>query len=129
RLLRRAQSGRAGSMRPLRAAAILVVLAAGLAVVAGAGGTGRALGQSECTGDVVPPPPAPAGERLRFGITPGGRAGSLGPPVPVTPGTRAQTLDALRRLRAPGGQLVLRLNRFFWSDGKKGFHRFLRRAT
>jgi hypothetical protein len=49
--------------------------------------------------------------------------------VPVTPGTRAQTLAALRRLRPPGGPLVLRLNRFFWSEGRDGFRRYLRRAT
>jgi hypothetical protein len=47
----------------------------------------------------------------------------------VTPGTRAQTLAALRALRAPGAPFVLRLNRFFWSLRERGFRQFLRRAT
>src|SRR4029079_15153376 len=50
------------------------------------------------------------------------------PPVPVTPGTKAQTLAALRGLRPPDGPFVLRLNRFFWSLRSDGFHKFLRRA-
>jgi hypothetical protein len=116
-------------MRCARGTAVLLVGACAIAGVLSVPAPDRARGQGSCTGDLVPPEPTPAGERLRFGITPGGRAGSLGAPVPVTPGTRKQTLAALRRLRPPGGTLVLRLNRFFWSDGREGFHRFLRRAT
>jgi hypothetical protein len=116
-------------MRPLLAAAGLVLGVLALAQLGTAPVPEQALGQQACTGDIVPPSPAPAGARLRFGITPAGRAGALGPPVPVTPGSRPQTLDALRRLRPPRGALVLRLNRFFWSEGSEGFRRFLRRAT
>ena len=36
-----------------------------------------------------------------------------------------RTHAALDRLRAPGRPFVLRLNRFFWSDGEAGFRRYL----
>jgi len=68
------------------------------------------------------------GPRVRFGLTPAGEAGALGPVVPVTPISRERTLAALARLKAPGRPLVLRLNRFFWSERSAGFRRFLRRA-
>src|SRR4051812_48813947 len=79
----------------------------------------------------APPPPclgdpsadgvvAKPGPRLRFGITPAGEAGAVGPPVPVTPGTKAETLAALRRLRPPGRPVGLRLKRFFWLLGAPG---------
>ena len=61
-----------------------------------------------------------------MGITPAGRAGAVGPPVPLTPIDQDRTLAALRRLRPPDGAFVLRLNRFFWSDGWKGIHHFSR---
>jgi hypothetical protein len=61
---------------------------------------------------------------LRFGLTPAGEAGSIGPPVPLTPIDMSKTLDALARLRPPGAPFVLRLNRFFWSDGRRGIRRF-----
>ncbi|HKG36033.1 MAG TPA: hypothetical protein VKA89_06300 [Solirubrobacterales bacterium] len=107
--------------------------AALLAAVALAGlteGEGPAQAQEICTGDTsaagVPVRPGP---RVRFGITPAGTAGALGTPVPVTPGTRAETLRALARLRAPRRPFVLRLNRFFWSLRQAGFRKYLRRAT
>ena len=68
------------------------------------------------------------GPRVRFGLTPAGVAGALGPVVPVVPISKRKTLAALRKLKAPGKPLVLRLNRFFWSEGRKGFRRFKRRA-
>ena len=84
---------------------------------------------SPCLGDPsadgVPVKPGP---RLRFGITPAGEAGAIGAPVPVTPGTKAQTLAALRALRPPQAPFVLRLNRFFWSLRAGGFQKFLRRT-
>jgi hypothetical protein len=61
-----------------------------------------------------------------MGIGPAGRAGAVGPPVPLTPVDQGKTLDALRRLRPPYGPFALRLNRFFWSDGRKGIRHFLR---
>jgi len=61
-----------------------------------------------------------------MGINPAGRAGALGPPVPLTPIDYAKTLAAVRRLAPAQGPFVVRLNRFFWSDGEKGIHHFLK---
>ena len=81
---------------------------------------------SVCLGDLtaanVPQRPGPP---LRFGITPAGEAGALGPAVPVVPGTHQQDLAALAQLRpANGAPFVIRLNRFFWSEGDAGVDRF-----
>ncbi len=90
---------------------------------------GDAAGAGPCLGDTDPGAVAvkPGHSPLRFGITPGGQAGALGPGVTVTPGDHAKTLAALAKLR-PEAPFVLRLNRFFWSRGDGGFQAFLRRA-
>jgi hypothetical protein len=117
-------------MPPFRVRIAAVVLSASLAGVLAFDGGPRAVAQGVCLGDpTAAGVPVQPGPRVRFGLTPAGVAGALGPPVPVTPGTRAQTLDALARLRARGRPLVLRLNRFFWSLRRAGFRKFLRRAT
>src|SRR5215208_1069359 len=71
------------------------------------------------------PPPLSAGERpLRLGIFPlaAGSAGAAqAQPAPEDP---AKALAALQRLRPPGRELVLRLNRMFWADGDAGLGRF-----
>jgi len=81
-----------------------------------------------CTGDVtadgVPREPGPA---LRMGITPAGEAGAIGS-APLIPIDRRKTLEALARLRPSRAPFVLRLNRFFWSDGNQGLRRFLHLA-
>jgi hypothetical protein len=80
-----------------------------------------------CTGDTdadaVQRKPGP---RLRFGIGPLVQAGQIGatPATPV-PERPARTHEALAQLRPPGGPFVLRLNRFFWSDGEAGIRRYL----
>ena len=66
------------------------------------------------------------GRHLRMGINPAGRAGAIGPPIPLTPIDYSKTLAALRKLRPKEGPFVLRLNRFFWSDGQKGIRHFLK---
>lgn len=66
-----------------------------------------------------------SGPRLRFGITPAGEAGALGPAVQAVPDDPPRTLAALAELRPVGGPFVLRLNRFFWSEGEAGIQRFL----
>jgi len=80
-----------------------------------------------CTGDTsaagVPQKPGPA---LRVGITPRVQAGQVGPvPAQAVSEDPAKTLAALALLRPSGGPLVVRLNRFFWSDGEAAFKQFL----
>ena len=72
-------------------------------------------------------PPAPTRHALRFGITPGVQTGQLGTGAvpPRLPEDPAQTLSALGRLKAANGPFVLRLHRFFWSEGEEGVRRFL----
>src|SRR5215212_3644508 len=66
--------------------------------------------------------PSPDKRPLRFGITPGVQTGQLGSGAipPRLPEDPAKTLDALGRLRSPNSPFVLRLHRFFWSDGEQG---------
>jgi hypothetical protein len=87
-----------------------------------------AFAQSPCTGAVdstgVPIKPGPA---IRFGITPQAQTGQLGtgaapPHVPEDPDKQIAALD---KLKPADGPLVLRLHRFFWSDGEAGIARFL----
>jgi hypothetical protein len=98
-----------------------------LVLIGFAAPTAQAQSDSACVGDTdadaVPREPGP---RLRFGIGPLVQAGQIGltpaPPVPEQP---ARTHEALAQLRPPGGPFVLRLNRFFWSDGEAGIRRYL----
>lgn len=86
----------------------------------------RARAQVPCVADTsVAGVPELPGPRIRFGITPAGEAGALGPPVPPVPDDPAKTLAALERLRPKRTPIALRLNRFFWSLGEAGFQRFL----
>ena len=104
---------------------LLALLIAGLAPGPGA----PAQVPQPCVGDLsADGVKALPGPRVRFGLGPAGVAGALGPPVAVTPLSKPKTLAALRRLKAPGKPLVLRLNRFFWSERRAGFRKFLRRA-
>ena len=66
------------------------------------------------------------GPPLRFGIGPLAQAGQIGPtPAPAVPEQPARADAALDRLRPARGPFVLRLNRFFWSDGEDAFRRYL----
>ncbi len=111
-------------MRLIWPATLLLVLMVAVAA-------GPAAAQSDnvnCVGETDPAKlghtPGPA---LRFGITPGVQTGQLGtgPVPPRLPEDPARQLEALSRLRAPGSPFVLRLHRFFWSDGEPGVQRFL----
>jgi hypothetical protein len=104
----------------LAAAAIVAVILAPTEVSAQAPAPACPGAKTSATGQWAPP--------LRFGITPAGEAGSIGPPVPLTPIDMGKTFSALNRLRPPRAPFVLRLNRFFWSDGERGIHRFARLA-
>jgi hypothetical protein len=69
------------------------------------------------------------GPLLRFGIGPLPQAGQIGgSPAPAVPEQPQRTHAYLGELRPPGGPFVLRLNRFFWSDGEEGFRRYLELA-
>ena len=103
------------------------VLAATLPAAARAQSDDQCFG--ETSADNVPQKPGPA---LRFGITPGVQTGQLGtgPQPPRTPEDPAQQVAALHKLVPPGQDtpFVLRLHRFFWSDGEQGIQRFLELA-
>src|SRR5215212_5008816 len=76
-----------------------------------------------------PPPVTSRAHALRFGITPqlAGSAGSTqGEAVPEDP---AKTVAALHRLEPKRRHLVLRLNRLFWSDGRRASSASPRRST
>jgi hypothetical protein len=72
-------------------------------------------------------PPSPDKRPLRFGITPGVQTGQLGggAVAPRLPEDPAKPLDALGRLKPADAPFVLRLHRFFWSDGEQGVRDFL----
>jgi len=109
-------------VRRMWLAPVLVAAASAWAPSAAAqsGGSGPCLG--EPPGASVPQLPGPA---LRFGITPGAVAGQVGAPASAKPEDAAATDRALAELRPPHGPFVLRLNRFFWSDGEAGITHFL----
>jgi hypothetical protein len=81
---------------------------------------------TDCLTATPPSPTAPA-NALRFGITPQA-AGSAGPTQgDVAPENESKAVKALQRLEPNRRQLVLRLNRLFWSDGQAGIDRFAER--
>src|SRR4051794_19034354 len=87
-----------------------------------------AAGDPDCTASYVPAHLA-APHPLRFGIDPelAGSAGtSQGQVKPENPRRRAA---ALRALRPRGRELVLRVNRLFWSAGEPGLKRFARKVA
>jgi hypothetical protein len=78
---------------------------------------------------LVPGSASAAPPPLRFGIGPLVQAGQAGgSPAPAVPEQPARTNAALAQLRPPGRPFVLRLNRFFWSDGEAAMRRYLRLA-
>lgn len=89
-------------------------------------GSSHGSGSSDpyCTGSYGGAP-ARAAAPLRFGIDPG-IAGSSVAQLPSVPDNPARDLTALKALRPRGRQLVIRLNRLFWSDGNSGIASFKR---
>jgi hypothetical protein len=102
--------------------------AGGRSVVAGALAAAAFLpcGQSAYAACLAPGalPAAKPPHALRFGITPqlAGSAGAV--QEPVAPEDPAKVVTALNELRPPGRDLILRLNRMFWSDGQAGLDRY-----
>jgi hypothetical protein len=111
----------------VKAAAVLIAALVTVLALASAPGAAAQSGPPACVGDTeadaVPRRPGP---RLRFGITPLVQAGQIGAqPAPAVPEQPARTNAALALLRPAGAPFVLRLNRFFWSDGEAAFRRYL----
>jgi hypothetical protein len=77
---------------------------------------------ADCTGSYGGAAPH-AGARVRFGIDPG-IAGSAGAQLPSVPDDPARDLTAVKALHPGARQLVVRLNRLFWSDGQSGIAAF-----
>jgi hypothetical protein len=74
-----------------------------------------------------PPPPDEEPHPIRFGNTPL-TAGSVGPPgAQEEPVPRDAELDmgGMLNLRPPGKELVVRMNRMFWADGREGIDRYI----
>lgn len=68
------------------------------------------------------------GPPLRLGIDPG-LAGSAGASqLPAVPDNPARDLAAVKSLAVPGRELVVRLNRLFWSAGQGGIDTFRKRV-
>jgi len=88
----------------------------------------RAASDPYCTGSYGGAPPRP-GPPLRFGIDPGLAGSAGGVQLPATPDETARDLAAVRALAVPGKELVVRLNRLFYSDGQAGIDAFRRLAT
>jgi hypothetical protein len=64
-----------------------------------------------------------------MGITARVQAGQFGTPAAeAKPEDVGKTMAALDKLRGPGSEFVVRLNRFFWADGESAFKQFLAEA-
>lgn len=102
---------------------LLVALVALIGAAPAAAQGGSCFGQTDADA-VDQKPGAPP---LRFGITPGAQTGQFFTAAvpPRTPEDPAKQIAGLDGLRAPNAPFVLRLHRFFWSDGEEGVRRFL----
>jgi hypothetical protein len=97
-----------------------------LAVLAGLAGAGSArAADPNCLGSYGGGTPQ-RGAPLRFGVDPGLAGSAGGVQAPSAPDDPARDLSALQALRPSGKQLVVRLNRLFWSDGQAGIDAFRR---
>lgn len=77
-----------------------------------------------CTGSYGAAPPR-VGGLLRMGIDPGIGGSAGGVQFPSTPDDQAKDLAGVKALAVRGRQLVVRLNRLFWSDGQSGINTFI----
>jgi hypothetical protein len=101
-----------------------------LSVIAGLGAAAPPAGGSSsdpyCTGSFGSAAPS-AGSPLRFGVDPGIAGSAGGVQLPSTADDPAKDLAGVKALGPPGRQLVVRLNRLFWSDGQSGINAFQHR--
>jgi hypothetical protein len=70
--------------------------------------------------------PAHARPTLRMGIDPGLAGSTGGSQLPTVPDKPRRDLAAVKALAVPGRELVVRLNRLFWSTGQHGINAFRR---
>ncbi len=117
-LVGRRRGGSAGRAVPIGAALVI-------AAVVIAPGEARAASDPDCLGHPMPNITRPA-EPLRFGIAPLAAGTEGATQTPPKPEDRAAAIDRLHALQPAGRELVLRLNRMFWSDGVAGIHRYAR---
>ena len=89
---------------------------------------GAAPSDPECTGSYGGAAPR-VGSPLRFGIDPGLAGSAGGVQLPAKPDDPAQDLSAVQALAPSGRQLVVRLNRLFWSDGRTGIDAFQQQVS
>jgi hypothetical protein len=111
----------------MRRAPCLAELACVACLVGAAAGSASASSDPYCLGSYGQGRPR-AGAPLRFGIDPGLAGSAGGVQLLAVPDDPARDLTALRGLRPAGRQLVVRLNRLFWSQGQGGVVRFQRMA-
>src|SRR5436305_11187358 len=76
-----------------------------------------------CTGSYGGAAPR-TGPALRFGIDPGIAGSAGGVQLPSTPDDPRKDLTGVKGLVPKGREVVVRLNRLFWSDGQAGINRF-----
>jgi hypothetical protein len=105
---------------------LVAVLCALLLIVSN--GSRAASGDPYCTGSYGGPPPRAAGA-LRLGVDPGLAGSAGGQQLPSAPDDPARDLAEVKALAPPGRQLVVRLNRLFWSDGQAGIDAFKREVA
>lgn len=96
--------------------AVLAALSAGAPAAA-------ASSDPYCTGSYGGAAPR-AGAPLRFGIDPGIAGSAGGVQLPSAPDNPAKDLAGVKALAPKGRELVVRLNRLFWSDGQTGIDAF-----
>lgn len=107
---------------------VLICLLGGAAGASGASSSSSSSPDPNCLGAYGGAAPR-AGAPLRFGIDPGLAGSAGGAQLPSTPDDPARALTAVKALAAPGRQLVVRLNRLFWSDGQAGIAAFQQMVT
>jgi hypothetical protein len=94
-----------------------------LTLAPGPGAAAAASSDPYCTGAYGNAAPR-AAVPLRFGIDPGLAGSAGGMQLPSTPDNPAKDFAGVKALDPRGRQLVVRLNRLFWSDGQQGIDAF-----
>ncbi|HEY1592016.1 MAG TPA: hypothetical protein VGF81_09510 [Solirubrobacteraceae bacterium] len=107
---------------------LLPAILALLLLVLAPAAAGASSSDPYCTGTYGNVAPRAAGP-LRFGIDPGLAGSAGGVQLPSTPDNPAKDFAGVKALDPRGSQLVVRLNRLFWSDGQHGIDAFRAQVT